>query len=130
MASTTRSFEPTSSNAGTGKGLGQLVSECRLRALRRLYRDEAVTVGGADIYWYDDGGGLQVPVQAAHAVPRCQRRVAGCQHHHPVREQHCKRTNTTALNSTALPPPACACMLPFAPAQLQRHLSLQGLFLR
>ena len=23
--------------------------------------DEAVTVGGADIYWYDDGGGTQVP---------------------------------------------------------------------
>ncbi|MFR8914230.1 MAG: Ig-like domain-containing protein, partial [Oscillospiraceae bacterium] len=23
--------------------------------------DETVTVGGADIYWYDDGGGTQVP---------------------------------------------------------------------
>ena len=55
------SFEPTSSNVGTGKGWGN----CRQSAGSEHYVgytwDEAVTVGGADIYWYDDGGGTQVP---------------------------------------------------------------------
>ena len=55
------SFEPTSSNAGTGKGWGNWSQSVGSEHYVGYTWDEAVTVGGADIYWYDDGGGLQVP---------------------------------------------------------------------
>ena len=55
------SFEPTSSNAGTGKGWGNWRQSAGSEHYVGYTWDEAVTVGGADIYWYDDGGGTQVP---------------------------------------------------------------------
>ncbi len=55
------SFEPTSSNMGTGKGWGNWRQSVGSEHYVGYTWDEAVTVGGADIYWYDDGGGLQVP---------------------------------------------------------------------
>ena len=55
------SFEPTSSNVGTGKGWGNWRQSVGSEHYVGYTWDEAVTVGGADIYWYDDGGGLQVP---------------------------------------------------------------------
>ena len=55
------SFEPTSSNVGTGKGWGNWSQSVGSEHYVGYTWDEAVTVGGADIYWYDDGGGLQVP---------------------------------------------------------------------
>ena len=55
------SFEPTSSNVGAGKGWGNWRQSAGSEHYVGYTWDEAVTVGGADIYWYDDGGGLQVP---------------------------------------------------------------------
>ena len=55
------SFEPTSSNVGTGKGWGNWSQDVGSEHYVGYTWDEAVTVGGADIYWYDDGGGTQVP---------------------------------------------------------------------
>ena len=55
------SFEPTSSNMGTGKGWGNWSQSVGSEHYVGYTWDGAVTVGGADIYWYDDGGGLQVP---------------------------------------------------------------------
>ena len=55
------SFEPTSSNVGTGKGWGNWSQSVGSEHYVGYTWDEAVTVGGADIYWYDDGGGTQVP---------------------------------------------------------------------
>ena len=55
------SFEPTSSNVGTGKGWGNWSQSAGSEHYVGYTWDEAVTVGGADIYWYDDGGGTQVP---------------------------------------------------------------------
>ena len=55
------SFEPTSSNVGTGKGWGNWRQSVGSEHYVGYTWDETVTVGGADIYWYDDGGGLQVP---------------------------------------------------------------------
>ena len=55
------SFEPTSSNVGTGKGWGNWRQSVGSEHYVGYTWDEAVTVGGADIYWYDDGGGTQVP---------------------------------------------------------------------
>ena len=55
------SFEPTSSNMGTGKGWGNWSQSVGSEHYVGYTWDETVTVGGADIYWYDDGGGLQVP---------------------------------------------------------------------
>ena len=55
------SFEPTSSNMGTGKGWGNWSQRAGSEHYVGYTWDEAVTVGGADIYWYDDGGGTQVP---------------------------------------------------------------------
>ena len=55
------SFEPTSSNMGTGKGWGNWSQSVGSEHYVGYTWDEAVTVGGADIYWYDDGGGTQVP---------------------------------------------------------------------
>ena len=55
------SFEPTSSNVGTGKGWGNWSQSVGSEHYVGYTWDETVTVGGADIYWYDDGGGLQVP---------------------------------------------------------------------
>ena len=55
------SFEPTSSNVGTGKGWGNWRQSAGSEHYVGYTWDEAVTVGGADIYWYDDGGGTQVP---------------------------------------------------------------------
>lgn len=55
------SFEPTSSNMGTGKGWGNWRQRAGSEHYVGYTWDEAVTVGGADIYWYDDGGGTQVP---------------------------------------------------------------------
>ena len=55
------SFEPTSSNMGTGKGWGNWRQSAGSEHYVGYTWDEAVTVGGADIYWYDDGGGTQVP---------------------------------------------------------------------
>ena len=55
------SFEPTSSNVGAGKGWGNWPQSAGSEHYVGYTWDEAVTVGGADIYWYDDGGGTQVP---------------------------------------------------------------------
>ena len=55
------SFEPTSSNVGAGKGWGNWPQNDGSEHYVGYTWDEAVTVGGADIYWYDDGGGTQVP---------------------------------------------------------------------
>ena len=55
------SFEPTSSNVGTGKGWGNWRQSAGSEHYVGYTWDETVTVGGADIYWYDDGGGTQVP---------------------------------------------------------------------
>ena len=55
------SFEPTSSNVGTGKGWGNWSQSVGSEHYVGYTWDETVTVGGADIYWYDDGGGTQVP---------------------------------------------------------------------
>lgn len=55
------SFEPTSSNVGAGKGWGNWRQSVGSEHYVGYTWDEAVTVGGADIYWYDDGGGTQVP---------------------------------------------------------------------
>ena len=55
------SFEPTSSNVGAGKGWGNWPQSADSEHYVGYTWDEAVTVGGADIYWYDDGGGTQVP---------------------------------------------------------------------
>ena len=55
------SFEPTSSNMGAGKGWGNWPQSAGSEHYVGYTWDEAVTVGGADIYWYDDGGGTQVP---------------------------------------------------------------------
>ena len=55
------SFEPTSSNVGAGKGWGNWSQSAGSEHYVGYTWDEAVTVGGADIYWYDDGGGTQVP---------------------------------------------------------------------
>ena len=55
------SFEPTSSNMGAGKGWGNWPQSDGSEHYVGYTWDEAVTVGGADIYWYDDGGGTQVP---------------------------------------------------------------------
>ena len=55
------SFEPTSSNVGAGKGWGNWRQSAGSEHYVGYTWDEAVTVGGADIYWYDDGGGTQVP---------------------------------------------------------------------
>ena len=55
------SFEPTSSNVGTGKGWGNWSQSAGSEHYVGYTWDETVTVGGADIYWYDDGGGTQVP---------------------------------------------------------------------
>ena len=55
------SFEPTSSNMGTGKGWGNWRQSAGSEHYVGYTWDETVTVGGADIYWYDDGGGTQVP---------------------------------------------------------------------
>lgn len=54
-------FEPTSSNVGAGKGWGNWRQSAGSEHYVGYTWDEAVTVGGADIYWYDDGGGTQVP---------------------------------------------------------------------
>ena len=55
------SFEPTSSNVGAGKGWGNWPQSVGSEHYVGYTWDEAVTIGGADIYWYDDGGGTQVP---------------------------------------------------------------------
>ena len=55
------SFEPTSSNVGAGKGWGNWPQSAGSEHYVGYTWDEAVTIGGADIYWYDDGGGTQVP---------------------------------------------------------------------
>ena len=55
------SFEPTSSNVGTGKGWGNWRQSAGSEHYVGYTWDGTVTVGGADIYWYDDGGGTQVP---------------------------------------------------------------------
>lgn len=55
------SFEPTSSNAGTGKGWGNWRQSAGSEHYVGYTWDEAVTIGGADIYWYDDGGGTRIP---------------------------------------------------------------------
>lgn len=55
------SFEPTSSNVGAGKGWGNWRQSVGSEHYVGYTWDETVTVGGADIYWYDDGGGTQVP---------------------------------------------------------------------
>ena len=55
------SFEPTSSNVGTGKGWGNWRQSVGSEHYVGYTWDETVTVGGADIYWYDDGGGTRIP---------------------------------------------------------------------
>ena len=55
------SFEPTSSNVGTGKGWGNWRQSAGSEHYVGYTWDEAVTIGGADIYWYDDGGGTRIP---------------------------------------------------------------------
>ena len=54
-------FEPTSSNVGAGKGWGNWRQSAGSEHYVGYTWDEAVTIGGADIYWYDDGGGTRIP---------------------------------------------------------------------
>ncbi len=54
-------FEPTSSNVGTGQGWGNWSQSVGSEHYVGYIWKEAVTIGAADIYWYDDGGGTQVP---------------------------------------------------------------------
>ena len=55
------SFEPGSSNVGTGKGWGNWYTGAGEECYVGYIWSDAVTIGGADIYWYDDGGGTRVP---------------------------------------------------------------------
>ncbi len=55
------SFEPGSSNVGTGKGWGNWSQSVGSEHYVGYIWPSAVTIGGADVYWYDDGGGTQVP---------------------------------------------------------------------
>ena len=55
------SFEPTSSNVGAGKGWGNWRQSAGSEHYVGYTWDEAVTIGGADIYWYDHGGGTRIP---------------------------------------------------------------------
>ncbi|MBR3078154.1 MAG: discoidin domain-containing protein [Oscillospiraceae bacterium] len=56
-----RAFEPSSSNMGTGKGWGNWSQSTGSEHYVGYKWDDPVTVGGFDIYWYDDGGGTRVP---------------------------------------------------------------------
>ena len=55
-------FEPSSSNVGTGQGWGNWggTGTSGEHYVGYVWTDP-VTIGGADIYWYDDGGGTRVP---------------------------------------------------------------------
>jgi len=55
------SFEPTSSNAGTGKGWGNWSQTEGSEHYVGYTWSSPVTIGGSDVYWYDDGGGTQIP---------------------------------------------------------------------
>ena len=56
-----RDFEPTRSNDGAGKGWGNWSQETGSLHYVGYRWDAPVTLGGFDIYWYDDGGGTRVP---------------------------------------------------------------------
>ena len=56
-----RAFEPASSNVGTGRGWGNWSQSTGSEHYVGYRWDDPVTVGGFDIYWYDDGGGTRVP---------------------------------------------------------------------
>ena len=56
-----RDFEPTSSNMGTRLGWGNWSQTTGSEHYVGYRWDSPVTVGGFDIYWYDDGGGTRVP---------------------------------------------------------------------
>ncbi len=53
-------FEPASSNVGTGQGWGNWGGTSTEPYVGYIWTDP-VTIGGADIYWYDDNGGTRVP---------------------------------------------------------------------
>lgn len=54
-------FEPSSSNVGTGQGWGNWSQSPGSEHYVGYIWNSPVTVGGADIYWYDDGGGTRIP---------------------------------------------------------------------
>ncbi len=56
-----RDFEPTSSNMGTRLGWGNWSQTTGSEHYIGYRWDDPVTVGGFDVYWYDDGGGTRVP---------------------------------------------------------------------
>ena len=56
-----RDFEPTRSNGGTRLGWGNWSQETGSLHYVGYRWDEPVTLGGFDIYWYDDGSGTRVP---------------------------------------------------------------------
>lgn len=53
------SFEPTSSNPGTGRGWGNW--DNRAPAWFQYTWEKPVYINSCDIYWYDDNGGTRVP---------------------------------------------------------------------
>ena len=55
------SFEPSSSNVGTGQGWGNWSQSVGSEHYVGYTWDAPVTIAGSDIYWYDDGGGTQIP---------------------------------------------------------------------
>ena len=56
-----RAFEPTRSNGGTNHGWGNWPQDTGSEHYVGYTWDSPVTVGGFDIYWYDDNGGTRVP---------------------------------------------------------------------
>ncbi|MBR6119770.1 MAG: discoidin domain-containing protein [Oscillospiraceae bacterium] len=56
-----RDFEPTSSNMGTRLGWGNWPQDTGSEHYIGYRWDDPVTIGGFDVYWYDDGGGTRVP---------------------------------------------------------------------
>ena len=54
------SFEPVSSNMGTGRGWGTWGSTDKYHTLT-LRWDDPVPLSAADIFWYDDNGGVRLP---------------------------------------------------------------------
>ncbi len=58
-----QNFRPTISNAGTGKGWGNWSQPSGSWAWVEYEWDAPVTINGTSIFWYDDGGGTQVPAE-------------------------------------------------------------------
>lgn len=58
-----QNFHPTVSNGGTGKGWGNWSQPSGSWAWVEYEWDAPVTINSTSIFWYDDGGGTQVPAE-------------------------------------------------------------------